>query len=356
VVAAVLLPGSVATGSGIGLPCPPGRHLTLAPLDHRVYAAAFPSFSAANRNEDAVSRARMASFEARSGKPLAWAVFSNHWDGARIRFPRRSVQLVWGRGSLPLVRMLPWSRQELGRPDPVFRMRDLARGRWDDELRAWASAARESGIPIMVDFAPEMNGDWFPWSGALSGGAAGARAYRDAYRRVVRLFREQGAVNVGFAFHVDAEGAPSTPWNTVRNYYPGDRYVDWVGASVYGSDALGQPWREFAPLLARVQAEVRALAPGKPFAVFEWGVVEDPSRGDKRSWIRDAFAALRGKRLSSVRAVSWWDERWRTNNGRWNDLRISSSPGALSAYRAGIGDRRYLGRPRLACVADGRPR
>jgi hypothetical protein len=334
--------------------CPPGRHVALArPPAGDVYAAAFPSFSTPLHNEDAVSDERMASFEFRAGKRLAWAAFSNHWEDGRVAFPASSVELVWARGSLPLVRVLPWSRLELGRPDPLFRMRDVANGRWDAQLQAWASDARRSGIPLMVDFAPEMNGDWFPWSGALSGGAAGARAYRDAFRHVVRLFRRVGAANVGFAFHVDAEGAPAASWNVARAYYPGDRYVDWVGVSAYGADDVGQPWQAFAPLLARGYAAVRAVAPGKPFAVFEWGVVEAPRFGNKPEWTRNAFAALRTKAFAGVRAVSWWDERWRREDGRLNDLRISSSPEALAAYRGGIAARRYLGRPRVVCVPDG---
>ena len=343
-----------AAGTGTArVPCGQREHLALArPPANTAYAGAFPFFSTATRNEDAVTAARMASFEARAGKHLAWAAFSNHWDGGRVRFPKESVERIWQHGSLPLVRMLPWSRQELGKADPVFRLRDLARGRWDPELEAWADGARRTGVPVMIDFAPEMNGDWFPWSGALSGGRAGTRAYRDAYRHIVDLFRARGAANVSFAFHVDAEGAPAAPWNVPRAYYPGDRYVDWVGASVYGSDDVGQSWRGLAPQLERAYAAVRAAAPRKPFALFEWGVVEDPRAGDKGRWIRDAFAALRTKRLSGVRAVSWWDERWMREDGRWNDSRISSSSDALSAYRDGIGDRRYLGRPAMACVPN----
>ena len=35
----------------------------------------------------------------------------------------------------------------------------------------WADAARSFGHPMIVVFGVEMNGTWFPWSGAYYGGA-----------------------------------------------------------------------------------------------------------------------------------------------------------------------------------------
>lgn len=334
--------------------CGAGYHLVLAPPPTgKAYAAAFPFFSNERRNEDAVSAERIGSFEQLASKPLAWAYFSNHWLRGRIRFPAKAVETIWRQGSLPFVRMMPWSRQTQGEADPVFRMADVAGGRWDEQLGQWADDARRTGIPIMVDFGPEMNGDWFPWNGAYGGELAGARAYRDAFRHVVTLFRQRGATNVSFAFHIDAGGEPPQTWNDPKQYYPGNAYVDWVGASVYGADAPTYDWTAFSTGLAVATAKLQSVAPGKPIAVFEWGVVEAPAKGDKARWIDDAFAALAERRFAAVRAVSWWDERWENDDGSWSDLRIDSSPEALAAYRRGIGNPRYDGAPSFICSADG---
>jgi hypothetical protein len=349
--AVVAAAASVAAAGAPVLPtCAAGRHVVLArPPAGSAYAAAFPFFSNDVRNEDYVTAARLDAYEQLAGKRAAWAYFSNHWTGGRIVFPRAAVELVWQHGALPFVRMMPWSRQQEGMLDPVFRMRDLARGRWDRQLRAWADAARATRIPIMVDFGPEMNGSWFPWNGAWSGGLAGAHAYRDAYRHIVRLVRARGADNVSFAFHIDADGDPATAWNGVRNYYPGDTYVDWVGASVYGAVDIHDDPEAFAPKLARAYRTLSQIAPGKPFAVFEWGIVDAPAKGDKPQWIRDAFAALRSPAFARVAGISWWDERWQESDGHWDDDRIDSDPAALAAYRAGIAGTRYLEAPRFAC-------
>ena len=337
-----------------GVPaCGVGHHLVLAaPPSGKAYAAAFPFFSNERRNEDAVSAQRIDSFEQLASRPLAWGYFSNHWLRGRIRFPTKAVDAIWQHGSMPFVRMMPWSRQVQGEADPIFRMADIAGGRWDAEIAQWADDARRSGIPIMVDFGPEMNGEWFPWNGAYAGELAGAHAYRNAFRHVVTLFRQRGATNVSFAFHIDAEGEPAQAWNDPKQYYPGNAYVDWVGASVYGADTPAYEWTPFSTGLAVAIVRLRSVARGKPFAVFEWGVVEAPAKGDKARWIDNAFRALAEQRFAAVRAVSWWDERWENDDGSWSDLRIDSSPGALAAYRRGIEDPRYEVAPRFACIAN----
>ena len=331
--------------------CGPGSHVVLAaPPKGFAYAAAFPFFSSARHNEDAVLQPRLDAFERLAGRPLAWGYFSNHWLGGRIRFPSKAVATIWSHGSFPFVRMMPWSRQTENEPDPIFSLNDLAAGRWDRQLGVWADEARRSGIPLMVDFGPEMNGDWFPWSARFAGGeTTGAHAYRAAYRHIVTLFRRHAAANVSFAFHVDAGVGSSVERRSVEEYYPGNSYIDWVGASVYGADAPQYPWTSFAEGFAAAYRALRVLAPAKPLAVFEWGVVEGSTGAEKAGWIDAAWTALE-TRFAAVRAVSWWDERWQNDDGSWSDTRVNSSPQSLAAYRRGIGARRYGARIGFACA------
>ena len=48
------------------------------------------------------------------------------------------------------------------------------------------------------------------------------------------MAREEGAYNIRWVFHVDPWDEPVEEWNKFENYYPGDEWIDWVGASVYG--------------------------------------------------------------------------------------------------------------------------
>jgi glycosyl hydrolase family 26 len=198
-----------------------------------------------------------------------------------------------------------------------------------------------------------VNDGWGPWNARWNGASQtdgygdpaypdGAERFRDAYRHIVSLFREEGATNVTWFFHADSY-APHEWWNTLDWYYPGDDYVDWLGISNYGSLTATGPIVNFAakldasgvyPQLARLSA--------RPLAVVEMGVVDGPARA-KPEWIRRAFAALRAGRYQRIRAAVWWN--WRSGG---IDTRIDSSPAALGALRAGLAGSFFRARPRFA--------
>jgi hypothetical protein len=70
-------------------------------------------------------------------------------------------------------------------------------------------------------------------------------------------------------------GSPKSPKNRPRNYYPGDRWVDWAGTDFYASypewGALDGLYKRYA---------------GKPFAITEWGV----EAGDDPAFVSRLFA------------------------------------------------------------------
>ena len=41
---------------------------------------------------------------------------------------------------------------------------NIIKGKHDAYIRDWARAAKAFGRPVVVRFAHEMNGNWFPWS------------------------------------------------------------------------------------------------------------------------------------------------------------------------------------------------
>ena len=76
-------------------------------------------------------------------------------------------------------------------------------------MRFARSLARFPGT-VCLRYAHEMNGYWYPWS-------RGPRAYRWAWRRIVRLFRVAGARNVRFVWSVNANlYEPEAVWRRDR--------------------------------------------------------------------------------------------------------------------------------------------
>jgi len=168
----------------------------------------------------------------------------------------------------------------------------IAEGRRDEEIRRLARAAGDAKPqPLLLRWGHEMELDnLYPWSDR------DPRTYRAAYRRVVELFRKEGASNVRWVWSPagEPEAAP---------YYPGDDVVDYVGLTVLGDagwDAIfGRPPRSFADLLAPKYEVVAGF--GKPILIAELGVSGTPAR--QREWLLAAGAAL--KNSPRLRAVSY---------------------------------------------------
>ena len=126
---------------------------------------------------------------------------------------------------------------------------------------------------MIVSFGDEMNGDWFPWSGAYYGGAKpvpgrpneweGPELFKRAFRYVVERVRARGAHNIQWIFQTNNYSFPMETWNFAPAYYPGSEYVDWLGMSVYGQQFNDEPWANFLPLIEWPYEEMAAIDPNK---------------------------------------------------------------------------------------------
>jgi hypothetical protein len=202
---------------------------------------------------------------------------------------------------------------------------EIIAGLHDDEIRTRATGARDLGAEIFMRWGHEMNGDWYPWSGAHNGGADGGPAkYIAAYRHVHALFAEVGADNVVWVWNPLVTNVPDQPWNHWSHYYPGDEYVDWVGLDAYnwGTSSPCCVWQSFPTLIAELYAD---YAGRKPLMIPETSSAE--VGGDKAAWIREMHRTLMTD-FTEIKAVIWFDIDKET------DWRVASSPATLAAYRA----------------------
>jgi hypothetical protein len=346
------------------------------------YTGAFIDFG---DTEDDVTIENIEGFEKLVGKRQAIIASSSYWG--EQSFPTANMEIIWRHGSIPLLFWSPWDRpyDEDQGPDK-FSLANIAAGKWDAYIDHWGDAAKAFGHPVMVSFANEMNGEWFPWSGVFFGrdkevpgfdpppytgpeylrGAylnwwgslgfpryVGPEVFKAAYRRVVDRVRARGATNVIWVFHFMNFSMPQEMWNLIANYYPGSNYVDWLGMSLYGQQYVEDNWSSFEPLLDWPCTEITTLDPSKPVMLAEWGIGEFPQFGSKSGFIREAFKVM--KQYPMVKAAVFWNERWqnepKTNpdgtyqDGGFSNLRVNSSPESLEAYRRGVGEPYWLGRP-----------
>lgn len=332
-----------------------GEGVKLLPPAAGVYHGAFPDFGEA---EDEVTERAIRDFQTLAGKNIVWAYFSNNWWVADsngklkpdITFPKKNIETIWNSNAenriVPFVRLMARSSwKHANEEDPVYKLQRIVDGRFDAPLERWAGEARDLGIPLIIEFGTEANNAYHSWSGKHHGGGRttrygnrnlpdGPERFRDAFRHIIDIFRRQRAKNVTWVFHADARPDPDEEWNQVKNYYPGDDYIDWIGISAYGQQTSDETFMTFEQLVNNIYPQIQEASANRPVAILEFGIRQRP---DKAKWISDALDAIKNQKFPRIKAVSYWNANHRDGNEKI-DLRIDSSAESLKAYQDKIKD------------------
>jgi hypothetical protein len=231
------------------------------------------------------------------------------WDQAP--FVYEQLDGIWNQGAIPMITWESWLDSGQG-----VSLRAIANGAHDGYLRDAARAAAGWNKPLMVRFGQEMNAGWFPWG--LQPGA-----FRAAWRHMVRLFRAEGATKVRWVWTPYTNSGGRLPF---KRYYPGAKFVDWVGfdAINWGGSF---PWRSFGQVFGNSYKQMLDIS-SEPMLLAETGSGE--SGGYKARWLRSMMRKVI-PRMKHVRAVVFWsvaDHR--------GDIRIDSSGDALWALQSSL--------------------
>jgi len=284
-----------------------------------------------------VTAADVSRFEQTLGTKTAWVFFSDNWFESR-KFPQQTCDWIRGLGKVPYIRLMLRSDAEQNRPEKTFTLANILAGKFDDDLKAWARAARQFGSPILIEWGTEPNGKWFSWNGKWNGGAVeGPARYVAAYRHIVDLIRTEGASNLQWVWHVNWLDQPEAKWNRFENYYPGDSYCDWVALSAYGPLTPGtvDSTESFRFKMASAYPRLTKVAPTKPIVIAEFGCALHHRTVDASAWARDALEDLFSGRWPAVIGFCWWNESWENDNVRKHntDMNILHDAGLTKTFR-----------------------
>jgi hypothetical protein len=208
-------------------------------------------------------------------------------------------------GRIPLINWEPF--------DVEFN--DITSGRYDDLITERADEAKALNTPFFLDFAAEMN-EGEGW------GNHRPDVYIAAYRHIHDIFVRRGATNAVWVWcpnNVDSDGE-----SPAMNYYPGDNYVDWVGADGYnwGTSDADFEWQSFHDVFKDIYSKIAIT--GKPVMIGE--MASDETGGNKAKWINDVIPTLKNH-FPAIKAVIWFDTE---KERRWQ---INSSNVSLQAYK-----------------------
>jgi beta-mannanase len=238
-------------------------------------------------------------------------------------FPHELADAINRRGAVPLISWEPWDSWDGGRDQPEYALGAIAAGGHDPLIDRWAAQIADHGRPVMLRFAPEMNGDWLPWSTGVNGNLAGE--YVAAWRHIRARFQRAGADNAVWVWNPIASYAGSTPLNLL---FPGSRLVDWMAVDGYNwGTTRNWGWQTYTDIFAPTVRDLGALAPRRPVMIAETGSAPDPR---KPRWVTDT---LRAARADGVDAVVWFEFDKET------DWRLSGNPATADAARTALAAR-----------------
>lgn len=251
--------------------------------------------------------------------PAIWSLWSD-WGGPNASFPTGAVpSALQARGIVPMVLWQPVDPRNLA--SEAFTYERILAGDHDAYIRQWALDAKAWGGPVVVRFAHEMDGAWFPWGTTVKNFAGNTPdLFMKAWKRIWKTFKGRngvGATNVRFLW------SPLTPKAT---FYPGHKFVDYVGFTSFnwGGD---KPWKSmldwFKPKVSKA-----ANITSKPIIVAETGTTA--IGGDKLEWIRRGHRQVY-KKLPQIAAVVYFNIDMAF--AKQPDWSLETTPGALDAYR-----------------------
>jgi mannan endo-1,4-beta-mannosidase len=296
--------GAAGLGAAAAAPARPGRSAAprrpvhasppRVPLRYLgVYADGAPG-SVAGLNRFAVA----------TGRQPNVALYYSSWNE---RFQLGFARQAYSDGATTAVQIEPFGISLAG----------VAAGKYDSYLRSYASQVAAFGHPVIIGFAHEPDGSWYPW------GARGCspRTWIAAWRRVVGVFRAAGAGNVAWLWTMNAQGSYAA---AMRQWWPGAAYVSWIGIDGY----YVRPGSTFAGVFGAALAATRGL--GKPVLIAETAV--GPGTGNRPGGIANLLAGVRSRRLLGL---IWFDKVQHGGPYR-QDWQLEGNAPAARAFRRGV--------------------
>lgn len=276
---------------------------------------------------------RFDNFGQKTGTKGAIVSWYQAWGaGPEHAFKLDAVQKLHDRGLFPMITWEPWLSGfgPRSHTDAKRSLLPIIAGEFDDYIRSWAREATRARKPLFLRPFHEMGNPAYFWSTAYDNPP---ETQIEAWRHVVRIFREEGARNVAFVWtpHAPADAA----------CWPGAEWVDWVGYDVfnYGTVTKEGHWQSFMAILQdRMKASPKWRG---PILVAEAGC--SGVGGDCSTWWRDAFAAISG--LPTLKAFVVYDHpAYSLDHGASTlDWGFSHRPEILPRLAEPLSEARFVG-------------
>ena len=209
-----------------------------------------------------------------------------------------------------------------------YNAQELVNGKADNYIRDYAKGVKGFGDEIWLRPLHEANGDWYDWGVGKSGAGNTDANVAEAFRHIVKIFKEEGVTNVKWVWTTNASNQGSG--TTLTGNYPGDEYVDYISIDGYnwGKCQSWSSWQTFSQVFKKAYNALANI--DKPLFIAE--ISSSELGGNKAEWITDMFEHF-ATDFSRVFAVMWFSQSKEANEGDWA---LNTSQAAVDAWKAGI--------------------
>ncbi|MDQ5769463.1 glycoside hydrolase family 26 protein [Thiothrix subterranea] len=299
-------------------------------------------------DHDGWNTAPIDQFNTDVAKPLAvvnlFSSFGQDWGGLAIQ-----ASNIVSRKATPLI---TWMPSISSRPDANL-LGEISSGQWDGYIDGWINSLKlwQASYPadqkptVLLRFAHEFNGNWYPWSNDPDG-------FKTAWRYLHSRFAQAGVTGVEWVWC--ANNVSVDNYNDITRYYPGNDVVNWTALDGYnwGSNYSFTQWKGFAEVFSAPYTTLVTNYPDKPVLLAEVASAEpqdlpnadygmtgnDSDAGQSKAvWVQDMYTRMLAE-YPAIRAVAWFN----TNKELSWALNGAGNTG-LAAYNTVIADSRYTG-------------
>jgi mannan endo-1,4-beta-mannosidase len=206
-----------------------------------------------------------------------------------------------------------------------YKLSNIYGGNFNGYIDSWAEGLADYGEPVFLNFAHEMNGDWFPWGVGVNGNSK--TDFVQAWRHIHERFRRAGANNVRWVWMPNKvyDAIPAS----LQDVYPGDNYVDWFGmngynwgTSVYWESCPCQSkWESFSKVFDETYRQLSDIG-NQPIMIGETASSDKSGKNKgkkgrkkgkkgkkKANWIRQAMLSALPNSYPNVRAFTWFNAK-----------------------------------------------
>lgn len=247
---------------------------------------------------------------------------------------------VWKAGHVPLISWQPLLQNAQQTSERIEVQ--IADGKYDKDIETWAKAldswahpegGKTRGRRFYFRPAHEMNGDWFPWSAvdssrikATTDRPGTPEDYVEMWRHLHKLFDDTDMDETDIQW-VWSPNADEIGGVRTERYYPGDKFVDWIGIDGFNwggsqtyKNGSQSNWRSPKELFDPMLNRMRELT-DKPIALTEFAsssVVDsggDHNPEKKAQWIKDAYSYVAE---NNIKMTCWFNhDKTGTDESDW---------------------------------------